>query len=158
MSQSQDTYPCDTVYEAQLSIMGYHQNTQSNDAYYDRFNKKFDVADAIGINLGDNSMLHEWVTQEGHPGDDFEDITDVQQLVVRKKSRDNYRAYMMVRQSNSSSDKLRASLSDVYAILDDKYPTNLQADFHFLEKFRKDVVRQPTVTHKGSSFSQKGNW
>ena len=27
MVQSQDTYPCATVYEAQLSIMGYHQNT-----------------------------------------------------------------------------------------------------------------------------------
>ena len=33
MSQSQDTYPCVTVYEAQISIMGYHQNTQSNDEY-----------------------------------------------------------------------------------------------------------------------------
>ena len=33
ISQSQDTHPCATVYESQLSIMGYHQNTQSNDAY-----------------------------------------------------------------------------------------------------------------------------
>ena len=86
MSQSQYIYPFATVYESQLSIMGYHQNTQSTDAYYDRFNTKYDVADAISLNLGYHSMLHEWVTQEGHPGDDFEDITDVQQLVVRKKS------------------------------------------------------------------------
>ena len=54
MSQSQDTYPCATVYEARRSIMGCHHNTQSNDAYYDRFNTKCDVADAIGLNLGDH--------------------------------------------------------------------------------------------------------
>ena len=92
ISQYQDTYPRDSVYEAHISIMGYHQNTQSNNAYYDRFNTKCDVADAIGLNLGYNSMLHEWFTQEGHPGDDFEDITNVQQLALRKKSRDKYLA------------------------------------------------------------------
>ena len=37
MSQSQDTYPCATYYEAQFSIMGYYQNKQSNDAYYENF-------------------------------------------------------------------------------------------------------------------------
>ena len=73
MSQSQDTYPGATVYEAQLSIMGYRQNTQSNDAYYDRFNTKCDVADTISLNLRDHSMLHEWITQEYHPRDEFED-------------------------------------------------------------------------------------
>ena len=99
--------------------MGYHQNTQSNDAYYDRFNTKCDVTDAIGLNLGDHSMLHEWATQEDHPGNDFEDLTDVQQLAVRKKSRDKYLAYKMVQQSNSSSAKLRSILSDAYALGDD---------------------------------------
>ena len=63
MSQFQDTYPCVTVYEAQLSIICYHQNTQSKDAYNDRFNTKFDVADAIRLNLRYHSMLLEWVTQ-----------------------------------------------------------------------------------------------
>ena len=76
--------------------MGYHQNTQSNDAYYDRFNTKYNVADAISLNLGDHPMLHEWVTQEDHPGDYFEDLTDVQQLAVRKKSKDKYLDYIMV--------------------------------------------------------------
>ena len=124
MSQYQDTYPCATVYKAQISITGYHQETKSKDAYYNRFNTKYDVADAIGIILGDHSMLHEWVTQEDHPGDDFEDLTDMQQLAVCKKSRDKYLAYMMVRKSNSSSAKLRASLSNAYALRDDKYPAN----------------------------------
>ena len=63
----------------------------------------------------------------------------------------------MVRQSNSSSAKLRASLSDAYALGDDKYPTNQQAAFHFLENFSKDVVKQTTVTHEGRFFSQIGN-
>ena len=58
MSQYQDTYSCSTVYQAQLSIMGYHHNTHSNDVYYDRLNTKCDVADAIGLNLGDHSILH----------------------------------------------------------------------------------------------------
>ena len=87
MYQSQDTYLCATVCEAQLSIMCCHHNTQSNDAYYNRFNTKCDVADAIGINLGDHSILYEWFTQEDHPGDDFEYLPDVQQLAVRKKSK-----------------------------------------------------------------------
>ena len=88
------------------------------------FDNKYDFADAIGFNLGDHSILHEWVTQEDHPGYDFEDLTDVQQLAVCKKSKDKYLAYMMVRQSNSSSAKLRASLSDAYALGDEKYPAN----------------------------------
>ena len=133
--------------------MGYHQNTQWNDADYNRFNTKCDVADTIGINLEDNSILHKWVTQEDHPGDNFEDLIDVQQLAVRKNSRDKYLDYMIVWQSNSSSAKLRASLSDAYALGDDNYPANRQAAFHFLENFSKDVVRQPTVTHEGSSFA-----
>ena len=78
MSQYQDTYTCATVYEEQLSIMGYHQNTHQNDAYYYRYNTKCDVADAISINLGDHSILHEWVTQEDYPRDVFEYLTDVQ--------------------------------------------------------------------------------
>ena len=102
-------------------------------------------------------MLHEWVTQEDPPVDNFEYLTDVQQLMVRKKSRDKYLSYMMVQQSNSSSAKLRSSLSDAYELGDDKYPANQQAAFHFLEKFSKDVVRRPTITHEGSYFSQKGN-
>ena len=75
-------------------------------------------------------MLHVWVTQEDHPGYYFEGLTDVQQLAVRKNSRDKYLAYMMVQQSNSSSAKLRASMSNVYALGDDKYPANRQAAFH----------------------------
>ena len=64
---------------------------------------------------------------------------------------------MMVRQSNSSSAKLRASLSDAYVLGDDKYPSNRQAAFHFMENFSKNVVRQPTVTHEGSYFFKKVN-
>ena len=99
MSQYQDTYPCATVYESQLSIMGYHQNTQSNDAYYNRFNTKCDFADAIGLNLGYHSMLHEWFTQLYHFGDDFEYLTGVQQLAVRNNSKDKYLAYVMIQKS-----------------------------------------------------------
>ena len=77
-------------------------------------------------------MLHEWVTQEDHPGDYFEYLIDVQQLAVRKKSEDKYLAYMMVQHSNSSSAKLRGRFSDAYALGDDKYPANQQAVFHFL--------------------------
>ena len=64
---------------------------------------------------------------------------------------------MMVRQRNSSSAKLRASLSDAYVLVDDKYPSNRQAAFHFLENVSKDVFRQPTVTHEGRYFSKKEN-
>ena len=48
-------------------------------------------------------------------------------------------------------------MSDAYALGDENYPENRQAAFHFLEKFRKDVVRKPTVTHEGSYFAQIGN-
>ena len=102
-------------------------------------------------------MLHEWVTQEDYPRDDFEDLTYVQQIAVRKKSEDKYLTYMMFRQSNIFGAKLIASLSNAYALGDDKYPANRQVAFHFLEKFSKDVVRQPTITHESSSFAQKRN-
>ena len=102
-------------------------------------------------------MLHEWVTQEDHPGDDFEDLPNMHQLAVLKKSRDKYLDYMMVRQSNSSSAKLRARKSDAYLLGDEKYHANRQAVFQFLENCSKDVVRQPTVIHEGIYFAQKVN-
>ena len=137
--------------------MGYHQKTQSNYAYYYRFNTKCDVADAIGINLGDHSILNERVTQEDHTGDDFEDLTDVQKLAVRKKSKDKYLVYMMVQQSNSSSAKLRSSLSDAYELGDEKYPANRQAEFHFLESSTRKLSDNQLSHMKAVLLPRKEN-
>ena len=68
-----------------------------------------------------------------------------------------YLAYIFLKQSAKTSDKLRTNLSDDYTTGENKYPTSCQTTLHYLEKHSNSVVHAP-IAQEGSSFSQrKGN-
>jgi hypothetical protein len=49
LAQTEDQYPFATVYDQELSFYSFRQETLSNPQWYERFNNKVDVGDAIGV-------------------------------------------------------------------------------------------------------------
>ena len=62
LAETEDQYPFAIVYEQELSLYGFHQNTMTNDQWYERFNTKVDVGTSIGVTR-QNSIILEWTTQ-----------------------------------------------------------------------------------------------
>ena len=49
LSQTEDQYPFATVYNQELSFYSFRQEQMNNPQWYERFNTKVDVGDAIGV-------------------------------------------------------------------------------------------------------------
>ena len=49
LKQTEDQYTFAIVYEQELSLYGFHQNTMTNDQWYEQFNTKVDVGTSIGV-------------------------------------------------------------------------------------------------------------
>ena len=47
--QTEDHYPFAIVYKQELSLYSFHQNTMTNDQWYEQFNTKVDFGTAIGV-------------------------------------------------------------------------------------------------------------
>jgi hypothetical protein len=65
LAQTEDQYPFATVYDQELSFYSFRQETLSNHQWYERFNTKVDVGDAIGVTR-QHKVLLEYVAQETH--------------------------------------------------------------------------------------------
>jgi hypothetical protein len=49
LAQTEDQYPFATVYEQEASFYSFRQERMTNPQWYDRFNTKVDVGEAIGV-------------------------------------------------------------------------------------------------------------
>ncbi len=49
LAQMEDQYPFVTIYEQEMALYSFQQETLSNPQYYEHFNTKVDVANVIGI-------------------------------------------------------------------------------------------------------------
>ena len=49
LGQTEDQYPFATVYNQELGFYAFRQDTVSNPQWYERFNTKVDVGEAIGV-------------------------------------------------------------------------------------------------------------
>ena len=85
----------------------------------------------------------------------FITLSDAKKLEIREEAEERYLAYVFLKQSAKTSEKLRTSISDNYNIGDKKYPTTQKETFHYLEKHSRSFVSTPPAP-EGSSFSQKG--
>ena len=65
MAQKKDQYPFAIVYEHELSLYGFCQTFLTNDQWYEKFNTKVDVGDAIGVTR-DHEVLMELTSQDVH--------------------------------------------------------------------------------------------
>ena len=49
LAQTEDQYPFAIVYEQELSLCDFYQNTMTNDQWYEQLNIKVDVGTSIGV-------------------------------------------------------------------------------------------------------------
>jgi hypothetical protein len=80
MAQTEDQYPFTTVYDQELSFYSFRQETLSNPQWYEQFNTKVDVRDAIGI-MRQHKVILEYVAHETHTSA-FSDLGTAEQRVV----------------------------------------------------------------------------
>ena len=68
---------------------------------------------------------------------------------------EHYLSYIFLRQSGKQHNKLKTDLQNDFTTGKYRYPKNLQAALHSLDKYSKlAIVSQPTS--EGASFAQKG--
>ena len=84
LAQTEDQYPFEIVYEQELSLYGFHKNVLTNDQWYEKFNTKFDVGDAIGVTR-EHEVIMEWTSQDVHK-QAFSTLLDAEKEVIRADS------------------------------------------------------------------------
>jgi hypothetical protein len=153
LAQTEDQYPFATVYNQELSFYSFKQETLSNPQWYERFNTKVDVSEAIGVTR-QHKVILDYVAQESYTKS-FEGMGVAGQKLVRDNAEGRYVSYAFLRQSGIKHGNLKVVLQNDFTTGDNCYPKNRHQTLHLLDKYSKTVV--PKVTQsEGTSFSQKG--
>ena len=152
LAQTEDQYPFATVYDQEMALYSFRQETMTNAQWYERFNTKVDVASAIGVTR-QHKVLLEYVSQETHT-QAFTDLTAAQQLAVRNDAEERYHAYAFLRQSGKQHANLKMDLQNDFTTGDNRYPTDRQKTLHLLDKYSKPATPK-TIQSEGASFAQK---
>jgi hypothetical protein len=97
LSQTEDQYPIATVYDQEISLYNFRQDDLNNAQYYEKYNTKIDVGEAIGVTR-QHKVLLEYVTQDVHTKA-FDELDAEKQLVVRNDAEERYISYAFLRQS-----------------------------------------------------------
>jgi hypothetical protein len=91
LAQTEDQYPFATVYDQELAFYSFRQETLMNAQWYERFNTRVDVGNAIGVTRQHKVLLN-YVAQELH-SQDFGALTNAQQQAVRTDAEERYISY-----------------------------------------------------------------
>jgi hypothetical protein len=81
LAQTEDQYQFTTVYDQELSFYSFKQETLSNPQWYERFNTKVDVSEAIGVTR-QHKVLFDYLAQESYTKY-FEGLVVAEQKLVR---------------------------------------------------------------------------
>ena len=141
------------MYEQECALYTFAQNTLSNGQWYERFNTKVDVGNAIGVTR-QHRVLLEHQSQETHQQDFFA-LSVQEQADIRDKTEERYLSYIFLKQRGKQHNKLRMDLQNDFTTGDNHYPKNRQATLHLLDKYSKSTVVS-TTPHQGSAFAQEG--
>ena len=155
-AQTDDQYPYATVYEQEVAFYSFQQGQSTNDHWYEKFNTRVDVGDAIGITRQHKALLN-FETEAAYPkmNMEFAKLTEAQQAKIRETAEEQYLAYVFFRQSGTQHNKCKVDLSNDYTKGEDLYPKNRQSALHLLNKYSKSYVSKPTES-QGSSYAQQG--
>jgi hypothetical protein len=138
LAQTEDQYPFATVYDRELSFYSFKQETLSNPQWYERFNTKVDVSEAIGVTR-QHKVLLDYVAQESYTKY-FEGLGVAEQKLVRDDAEELYISYAFLRQSEIQHVNLKVDLKNDFTTGDNLYPKNRQQTLHLLEKYSKTVI------------------
>jgi len=151
LSQTEDQYPFATVYEQEAAMYAFAQNNLTNEQWYERFNTKIDVSNAIGVTRQHKILLEYVAAEEGSTK--FDDLTSDDQKKIGDKAEEQYISYVFLRQSGKQHQKLKVDLQNDFTTGDDRYPKNRQATLHLLDKYFKSVVAVAAIS-EGTAFAQ----
>jgi len=154
LAQTEDQYPFATVYDQEHAFYSFRQETLTNPQWYEKFNTRIDVAEAIGVTRNHKALL-EYVAKDVHKKK-FADLGAAIQEAVRVDAEERYRAYVFLRQSGAQHANLRTVLQNDFTTGDDHYPKNRQSALHLLDKFSKTTVSKATTQSEGTAFAQGG--
>jgi hypothetical protein len=99
LAQTKHRYPFATVYDQEASFYSFRQEQMSNPQWYERFNAKVDVGEAIEVTR-QHKVLLENVAQELHQ-QAVASLSDPEQQAVRTDFEERYIAYAFLRQSGA---------------------------------------------------------
>ena len=153
LAQTEDQYPFATVYEQELAFYTFRQETLSNPQWYERFNTKIDVANAIGVTRQHKALL-EYVAQDVHT-QAFDHLTDAEKQTVTQDAEERYISYVFLRQSGSQHGNLKVDLQNDFTTGDNHYPKTRQQTLHLLDKYSKTAAPRIQAS-EGTSFAQQG--
>ena len=152
--QTDDQYPYATVYEQLVGLFGYRQETMTNAQWYERFNTRVDVANAIGVSFLHPALLTYQAGQD-HDGSEYDALTDAEKETIKTKVTERFLGYIMLRQSSKKHNELKSDLQNGFTTGDNKYPDNRQQTLHLLDHYSPRTT-QRVVESQGSSFAQQG--
>ena len=154
LAQTEDQYPFATVYDQEHAFYSFRQETLTNPQWYEKFNTRVDVGEAIGVTR-QHKVLLEFVAQEVHT-QEFAALGAAEKEAVRVDTEERYRAYVFLRQSGAQHGNLKMVLQNDFTTGDNHYPKNRQQTLHLLDKFSKTVVPRATTQSEGTAFVQGG--
>jgi hypothetical protein len=153
LAQTEDQYPFATVYDQELLFYSFKQENLSNHQWYERFNTKVDVSEAIGVTR-QHKVLLDYVSQESYTKS-FEGLKVAEQKLVRDGAEEWYVSYAFLRQSGMQHGNIKVDLQNDFTTGDNRYTKNRQQTLHLLDNYSKTVVLKVTQS-EGTSFAQKG--
>ena len=154
LAQTEDQYPFATVYDQEVTMYNFRQESMNNAQWYEKFNTKVDVANAVGVTR-QHKVLNEYVAQQEH-GQEYEQLNDADKETVREDAEERYLSYVMLRQSGKQHATLKMDLQNDFTTGDNRYPKNRQQTLHLLDKYTKPVVQRQN-TSEGSTFVTKSD-
>jgi hypothetical protein len=140
------------VYDQELSCYSFRQETLSDPQWYERFNTKVDVGDAIGV-THQHKVILEYVAQETHTSA-LVDLGSAEKKVVRDDAKERYVSCVFLRQSGDQHGNLKVDLQNDFTTGDSGYPKNRQQTLHLLNKYSKTDVAKVTQ-YEVTSFAQR---
>jgi hypothetical protein len=154
LAQTEDQYPFATVYDQELGFYSFRQESLTNAQWYERFNTRVDVGEAIGVTR-QHKILLEYVAQELHT-QPFATLDPAERQAVREDAEERYISYAFLRQSGTQHAKLKVDLQNDFTTGDNRYPKTRQQTLHLLDKYSKTVIPKKADS-EGASFAQSGN-
>jgi len=124
LAQTEDQYPFATVYDQELAFYLFRQDSLSNPQWYERFNTKVDVGEAIGVTR-QHKVLLDYVAMELHT-QTFATLGAAEQETVREDAEERYISYAFLRQSGLQHGNLKVDLQNDFTTGDNRYPKNRQ--------------------------------
>ena len=156
LKQTEDLYPFATAYNALRQLLGFQQqNGMSNNAFYEKFNTKVDIAETLELTHTHGGLLN-YVAKELYPNTPtYAGCSDAEQAIIAVDVQERFIAFAMLKQSGTQHSKMKEDLQNEFTTGESRYPKNRQQVLHLMDRYTKTPAPASSnqVSH-GTSFVQ----